>query len=43
MWKPNVTVAAIAERDGQFLFVEEVSDDELVINQPAGMSSRTRL
>jgi 8-oxo-dGTP pyrophosphatase MutT (NUDIX family) len=36
MWKPNVTVAAIAERDGQFLFVEEVSDDELVINQPAG-------
>jgi 8-oxo-dGTP pyrophosphatase MutT (NUDIX family) len=36
MWKPNVTVAAIAERDGRFLFVEEMSGKELVINQPAG-------
>jgi 8-oxo-dGTP pyrophosphatase MutT (NUDIX family) len=36
MWKPNVTVAAIAERDGHFLLVEELSDNELVINQPAG-------
>jgi 8-oxo-dGTP pyrophosphatase MutT (NUDIX family) len=35
-WKPDVTVAAIAERSGQFLFVEELSDDSLVINQPAG-------
>ena len=35
-WKPNVTVAAIVERDGRFLFVEEVSGDEIVINQPAG-------
>jgi 8-oxo-dGTP pyrophosphatase MutT (NUDIX family) len=40
MWKPNVTVAAIAERDGQFLFVEEISNDELVINQPAGHVER---
>jgi 8-oxo-dGTP pyrophosphatase MutT (NUDIX family) len=36
MWRPDVTVAAIAQRDGQFLFVEEMCDAELVINQPAG-------
>jgi 8-oxo-dGTP pyrophosphatase MutT (NUDIX family) len=36
MWKPSVTVAAIAERNGQFLFVEELCNDALVINQPAG-------
>lgn len=35
-WKPNVTVAAIAERDGCFLVVEEKADDLVVINQPAG-------
>ena len=35
-WKPNVTVAAIAERDGLFLVVEEKADDLVVINQPAG-------
>ncbi len=35
-WKPNVTVAAIVEKDGRFLVVEEYSGDELVINQPAG-------
>jgi 8-oxo-dGTP pyrophosphatase MutT (NUDIX family) len=39
-WKPNVTVAAIIEKDGRFLFVEEVSDDEVVINQPAGHVER---
>lgn len=36
IWKPNVTVAAVIERDGRFLVVEEESDDGLVINQPAG-------
>lgn len=36
IWKPNVTVAAIAERDGRFLLVEEEADDGLVLNQPAG-------
>jgi 8-oxo-dGTP pyrophosphatase MutT (NUDIX family) len=36
VWKPDVTVAAIAERDGQFLFVEERASGRVVINQPAG-------
>ena len=35
-WKPNVTVAAIAERHGRFLMVEEQTMDGLRINQPAG-------
>ena len=35
-WKPDVTVAAIAERDGKFLFVEERASGRVVINQPAG-------
>jgi 8-oxo-dGTP pyrophosphatase MutT (NUDIX family) len=33
---PSVTVAAIIERDGRFLFVEEVQDGRRVLNQPAG-------
>lgn len=36
VWTPNVTVAAIVERDGHFLFVEEGADGALVLNQPAG-------
>ena len=36
MWKPSVTVAAIVEHNGRFLFVEEESDGLVVINQPAG-------
>lgn len=36
MWKPNVTVAAIAEKDGRFLLVEEQTDQGLRLNQPAG-------
>jgi ADP-ribose pyrophosphatase YjhB (NUDIX family) len=36
IWKPNVVVAAIAERDGKFLLVEERADGRLVLNQPAG-------
>ena len=36
LWKPSVTVAAIIERDGRFLFVEEQADGRRVLNQPAG-------
>ncbi|KPK10304.1 MAG: 7,8-dihydro-8-oxoguanine-triphosphatase [Acidithiobacillales bacterium SG8_45] len=36
VWKPNVTVAAVVERDGRFLCVEEETDNGLMINQPAG-------
>jgi ADP-ribose pyrophosphatase YjhB (NUDIX family) len=36
IWKPNVTVAAVVERDGRFLLVEEHTADGLRINQPAG-------
>ncbi|QCP50989.1 NUDIX hydrolase [Trinickia violacea] len=35
-WAPHVTVAAIVERDGRFLVVEEHTADGLRINQPAG-------
>jgi len=35
-WKPNVTVAAIIERDGRFLLVEEETPDGLRLNSPAG-------
>ncbi|WP_313070358.1 NUDIX hydrolase [Melaminivora sp.] len=35
-WKPNVTVAAIVERDGRFLLVEENTTDGLKLNNPAG-------
>ncbi|HEX5340106.1 MAG TPA: NUDIX hydrolase [Gammaproteobacteria bacterium] len=36
IWKPHVTVAAIAEREGRFLVVEERVRGQLVINNPAG-------
>jgi ADP-ribose pyrophosphatase YjhB (NUDIX family) len=36
IWKPHVTVAAVAERDGRFLLVEELIEGQLVLNQPAG-------
>ncbi len=36
IWKPSVTVAAVIERGGRFLFVEERIDGRLVLNQPAG-------
>ncbi|QEL65736.1 NUDIX [(di)nucleoside polyphosphate] hydrolase [Oryzomicrobium terrae] len=36
IWKPNVTVAAVVERDGRFLLVEEETDQGLRFNQPAG-------
>jgi ADP-ribose pyrophosphatase YjhB (NUDIX family) len=36
IWKPNVTVAAVVERDGRFLLVEEDTDHGRRFNQPAG-------
>ncbi|OIQ82063.1 phosphatase NudJ [mine drainage metagenome] len=36
IWKPNVTVAAIIEKDGKFLLVEEETAEGLMFNQPAG-------
>ena len=36
VWKPHVTVAAVAERDGRFLVVEEEVHGRRVINNPAG-------
>ena len=36
VWKPHVTVAAIAERDGRFLVVEEEVHGRRVLNNPAG-------
>lgn len=35
-WKPNVTVAAVIERDGRFLLVEERTSEGLRLNNPAG-------
>jgi ADP-ribose pyrophosphatase YjhB (NUDIX family) len=35
-WKPSVTVAAIIERDGKFLLVEEHTPEGLKLNNPAG-------
>jgi 8-oxo-dGTP pyrophosphatase MutT (NUDIX family) len=35
-WKPSVTVAAVVERDGRFLLVEEETSEGLRLNQPAG-------
>jgi len=35
-WKPNVTVAAVIERAGRFLLVEEETDYGIRFNQPAG-------
>jgi len=36
IWKPNVTVAAVVERDGKFLLVEEETAQGVRFNQPAG-------
>ncbi len=35
-WKPSVTVAAIIEKDGRFLLVEEHTPEGLKLNNPAG-------
>ena len=36
VWKPNVTVAAVVERVGQFLLIEEETPEGIRLNQPAG-------
>ena len=36
VWKPNVTVAAVIEQDGEFLLVEELTEFGARFNQPAG-------
>jgi 8-oxo-dGTP pyrophosphatase MutT (NUDIX family) len=36
IWKPNVTVAAVVEREGRFLLVEEDTSRGRLFNQPAG-------
>jgi ADP-ribose pyrophosphatase YjhB (NUDIX family) len=36
VWKPHVTVAAVIERNGRFLLVEEHTSNGLQFNQPAG-------
>ena len=35
-WAPHVTVAVVIERDGRYLLVHELSEGEMVYNQPAG-------
>ena len=35
-FKPSVTVAAIIERDGRFLLIEEETSEGIKLNQPAG-------
>ena len=35
-WRPDLTVAAIVQRDGRFLIVEERIQQASVLNQPAG-------
>ena len=36
VWKPHVTVAAVIEKDGKFLLVEEETSNGIAFNQPAG-------
>jgi ADP-ribose pyrophosphatase YjhB (NUDIX family) len=36
IWKPSVTVAAIIERDGRYLLIEEHTQEGLRLNNPAG-------
>ena len=36
IWCPHITVAAVIEQGGKFLFVEEEAEQSIVINQPAG-------
>jgi 8-oxo-dGTP pyrophosphatase MutT (NUDIX family) len=35
-FRPSVTVAAIIERDGRFLLIEEETSEGIKLNQPAG-------
>ena len=34
-WVPHITVASIIEKDGKYLFVEELVENKKVLNQPA--------
>jgi 8-oxo-dGTP pyrophosphatase MutT (NUDIX family) len=36
VWAPHVTVAAVVEREAQFLLVDELVNGHRVLNQPAG-------
>jgi len=36
VWKPHVTVAAVIEKDKNFLLVEEETSNGIAFNQPAG-------
>jgi 8-oxo-dGTP pyrophosphatase MutT (NUDIX family) len=36
IWTPHLTVAAVIEKEGKFLLVEERSEGKIVLNQPAG-------
>jgi ADP-ribose pyrophosphatase YjhB (NUDIX family) len=35
-WSPHIVVAAVVEREGRYLLVEEEIEGERVFNQPAG-------
>lgn len=35
-WRPDLTVAAVVQRDGRFLIIEERIQQATVLNQPAG-------
>ena len=35
-WNPSVTVAAILEKDGRYLLIEEHTQEGLRLNNPAG-------
>ncbi len=35
-WSPHVTVACVIEHQGRYLLVEELSNNQRVVNQPAG-------
>ncbi|RZU01173.1 NUDIX hydrolase [Rivibacter subsaxonicus] len=35
-WRPSVTVAAVIERDGRYLLVEEHTSEGIRLNNPAG-------
>jgi len=39
-WRPDLTVAAIVERDGRYLLIEERVGNRMVFNQPAGHVER---
>lgn len=36
LWQPHIVVAAVVEREGRYLIVEEFINGELRLNQPAG-------